>query len=185
MLITHLSLKSPKWLALMVLVAARAPAQQPYTQTAPIYAVNAEFAQGVGPGFWPTSGAGLTLNMASGTSVCNSVPALYPSGSLTLASSAINYVYIDPNTCGPSFNTTGYPAGSLPIASVTTNGGGITGINDQRTWFVVGQDGFASMANASTFSGGSVGAQIDNACASLGGKSGVVVTPSSLGAGQS
>lgn len=174
-----------KWLLFILLVAARAPAQQPYTQTAPIYAVNAEYAQGVAPGFWPTSGGGFVLNMASGTSVCNSAPALYPGGSLTLTPSATNYVYVDPVTCGPSFNTTGYPAGAVPIASITTNASGITAINDQRTWFVVGASGFASMANASAFSGGSVGAQIDNACASLGGKSGVVVIPATMAAGQS
>jgi hypothetical protein len=172
-------------LLLILLAGVRAPAQQPYTQTAPIYAVNAEYTQGVAPGFWPTSGGGLVLNMASGTSVCNSAPAFYPGGSLNMTPSVTNYVYIDPNSCVPSLSTTGYPAGAVPIASVSTNSGGITGINDERTWFQAGNGAFAAMANASSFSGSSVGAQIDNACASLGGKSGVVVIPATLGAGQS
>ena len=176
--------KFPPYLLLILLVGEPLPAQQPFTQTAPIYAVNSQYVQGVGPGYWPTAGSGLVLNLASGTSFCNNAPALYPGGSLTMTANATNYVYLDPMACIPTFNTSGYPPSAAPLASVLTSATAITAVNDQRTWFVA-KNSASSMVNAGSFSGASVGAQIDNACGSLGGKSGVVAIPAALGAGQS
>jgi len=72
--------------------------QQPQTSNAPIFSANAKFVQGVGPGYWPTAGSGLTLNIAAGTAYCGTPPALasYAGGSLTMAASQTNYVYLDP-----------------------------------------------------------------------------------------
>ena len=101
-------------LVLGLLLASRfslltsAQAQQLSTQTAPIFAVNAQYVQGVAPGYWPTAGAGLVLNIASGTATCNNAPANYAGGTLTLAANATNYVYLDPSSgCAPAYNTTG------------------------------------------------------------------------------
>ena len=79
-------------------------AQQPQAQAAqPIYLVNAEYVQGVGPGYWPTAGSGLVLNLTAGTAVCRNVVQTYVGGTLTLAPSATNYVYLDPSqNCAPT-----------------------------------------------------------------------------------
>jgi len=165
------------------LLTSVAAAQQLSTQTAPIFAVNAQYVQGVAPGYWPTAGAGLVLNIASGTATCNNAPANYAGGTLTLAANATNYVYLDPSSgCAPAYNTTGFPVGAPPVATVSTSASGIAQISDQRTWFAAGTPPFVS---ASSFSGASVGAQIDAACASLGGKAGAVLIPYGMGSGQS
>src|SRR5437870_8197734 len=176
-------------LVLGLLLASRfslltsAQAQQLSTQTAPIFAVNAQYVQGVAPGYWPTAGAGLVLNIASGTATCNNAPANYAGGTLTLAANATNYVYLDPNSgCAPAYNTTGFPAGAQPIATVTTNASSIAQISDQRTWFAAATPPFVS---ASSFPGASLARHIDAACASLGGKAGAVLIPYGMGSGQS
>src|SRR5437870_11492698 len=158
-------------------------AQQLSTQTAPIFAVNAQYVQGVAPGYWPTAGGGLVLNIASGTATCNNAPANYAGGTLTLAANATNYVYLDPSSgCAPAYNTTGFPVGAPPVATVATSASSIAQISDQRTWFAAGTPPFVS---ARSFSGASVGAQIDAACASFGGKAGAVLIPYGMGSGQS
>jgi hypothetical protein len=112
-------------------------AQQPQALAGqPIYAVNAKYVQGVGPGYWPTAGSQLTLNLASGTVVCNSTVQSYAGGTLTLAANATNYIYLDgSNNCAPAFNTTGFTGTTVPIAKVATNGTSITSITDVRTMF--------------------------------------------------
>src|SRR6266571_1014351 len=97
-------------LVLGLLLASRfslltsAQAQQLSTQTAPLFAVNAQYVQGVAPGYWPTAGAGLVLNIAAGTAICHSAPTNYAGDALTLAPSATNYVYLDPAAnCAPIF----------------------------------------------------------------------------------
>jgi len=98
---------------------------------------NAKYVQGVGPGYWPTAGSGLVLNIAAGTALCNNTVYTYAGGTLTLAASATNYVYLDAtNACMPNSNTTGFVSTSLPIAVVATNSAAIiTHITDVRTWF--------------------------------------------------
>ncbi len=113
-------------------------AQQPQTSVAPIFSANAKYVQGVGPGFWPTAGAGLTLNLAAGTAYCGSPPVLvnYAGGTLAMTNAATNYVYLDPAaSCAPAKNTTGFAAGVIPLAKVATAGGAITSVMDARGWF--------------------------------------------------
>jgi len=113
--------------------------QQPQAQSGqPMYPVNAKYVQGVGPGYWPTAGAGLLLNLAAGTAFCGNPPTLVPyaGGTLTLTASQTNYVYLDPTaSCAPAFNTTGFVPGQIPIAKVVTGGSAITAITDARGWF--------------------------------------------------
>ncbi len=111
--------------------------QQPQAQSGqPIYAVNAKYVQGVGPGYWPTAGAGLTLNLSAGTAFCNLAVVTYAGGTLTMTASATNNVYLDPTaTCAPASNTTGLLAGHVPIAQVVTSASAIITITDLRTWF--------------------------------------------------
>ena len=113
-------------------------AQQPQAQAGQeIFPVNAKFVQGFGPGYWPTPGSNLTLNLAPGTAVCSNVVRTYTGGTLTLAASATNYVYLDPaNDCAPASNTTGFTNASIPIATAVTTITAISSITDVRTMFV-------------------------------------------------
>jgi hypothetical protein len=111
--------------------------QQPQTSTAPVFAANAKYVQGVGPGYWPTAGAALTLNLAAGTAFCNAAPVEYAGGTLAMAASQTNYIYLDPAaSCAPASNTTGFSIGHIPIAKVVTDASAITSVTDLRNWFV-------------------------------------------------
>ncbi len=114
-------------------------AQQPQAQGGqPLSALNAKFVNGVAPGYWPTAGSGLTLNLTQGTAMCGYPPApvTYSGGTLTLAAAATNYVYLDPlGSCAPALNTSGFGVGQIPVAVVATNASGITSLNDLRSWF--------------------------------------------------
>jgi hypothetical protein len=95
--------------------------------------------QGIGPGYRPTAGSGLTLNIAAGTALCGNppVPVFYADGTLTLTASQTNYVYLDPAaTCVPAFNITGFAVGQIPLAKVVTGTSTITSVTDVRSWFV-------------------------------------------------
>jgi hypothetical protein len=103
--------------------------------------VNAAWVQGVGPGYWPTKGTGLTLNLTSGIAfnLASGVLYTYAAATLAMTNATTNYVFLDPTASYiPAVNTTGFPTGCLPIATVITAGGVITNIDDNRTWFIVG-----------------------------------------------
>jgi hypothetical protein len=98
-------------------------------------AANAKRGDGVAPGYWPTPGSGLTLNLSMGTALCGnpSKPVTYAGGTLNMKAGATNYVYLDPaSTCVPASNTSGFEAGQIPIAVVATNASTITAVNDVR-----------------------------------------------------
>jgi parallel beta-helix repeat protein len=138
-------------------------AQQAQAQQGqPIYAVNAKYVQGVGPGYWPTAGAGLTLNIAAGTAICGNLPVKvdYAGGTLTMTNAATNYVYLDPvASCVPAKNTTGFTAGVIPVAQVAAAGGVITGVTDVRTWFV-DPNSYGPVCRADLMPGADAGAKI-------------------------
>jgi len=123
--------------AYCLLLTPYAFAQQPQAQAGqPLYAVNAKYVQGVGPGYWPTAGSLLTLNLSSGTAFCNNTIQTYAGGTLTLAANATNYVYLDSgNSCAPTSNTTGFASGAIPLAQVITSATAISSITDVRTMF--------------------------------------------------
>ena len=94
---------------------------------------------GFTPGYQPTAGAGLTLNLAAGTAYCGNppVPVFYAGGTLALTASQTNYVYLNPAaTCVPAFNITGFAVGQIPLAKVVTGTSTITTVTDVRTWFI-------------------------------------------------
>jgi hypothetical protein len=128
---------------LVVFLTAGAFAQQPQTSdvtnTQPLYSVNAKYVEGVGPGYWPTAGSGLTLNIAKGTAFCSGAVATYAGGTLTMANNTTNYVYLNTSSsCVPAVKTTTFTSSDILIAVVVTSGGVIipNGITDDRTWFV-------------------------------------------------
>jgi hypothetical protein len=111
--------------------------QQPASAAAPLFNANARYVQGVGPGYWPTAGSGLTLNLAAGTAFCNASPVTYAGGTLTLAPNATNYVYLNPAAaCAPASNTSGFSPGHIPLAKTVTGASSITSVTDVRGWFV-------------------------------------------------
>jgi hypothetical protein len=145
-------------------------AQQAQAQQGqPLYAVNAKYVNGVAPGYWPTAGAGLTLNIAAGTAICGNLPVKvdYAGGTLTMTNAATNYVYLDPvASCVPAKNTTGFTAGVIPVAQVAAAGGVITGVTDVRTWFV-DPNSYGPVCRADLMPGADAGAKIAAAIAAL------------------
>jgi hypothetical protein len=135
------------WLLLLLLISefcllTSARAQQPQTSTAPVFAASAKYVQGVGPGYRPAAGSGLTLNIAAGTAICNSQIVDYAGGALDLLPNATNYVYLNPaGSCTPESGTSsaGAYAGLIPVAKVVTNASTITSITDLRSWFAAGE----------------------------------------------
>ena len=126
---------------LLVITYSLAPAfsQQPQAPAGtPLYSVNAKYVNGMAPGYWPTAGSGLTLNLSAGTAYCGNppVPVSYPGGALSVSASSTNYIYLDPaNNCSPAASTSAFAAGQIPIAKVATGATSITSITDARTWF--------------------------------------------------
>ena len=119
------------------ILALVAGAQQPQTQTAPVYPVNAKYTNGVAPGYAPTAGSGLTLNLGGGTVFCNGSIVPYSAGTLTMTASTTNYVYLNTaSSCAPAVKTTGFTSADIPIATVVAGSSTISTISDSRTPFV-------------------------------------------------
>jgi hypothetical protein len=125
-----------KKLIALLLFALPAFAQQPQTPNDPVslYRANVKTVQGTSPGYAPTAGSGLTLNLGPGRVRCGNPMTNYAGGTLTMANNTTNYVYLDlASSCAPGSNTTGYTATLGAIATVVTSGGVITTITDDRT----------------------------------------------------
>lgn len=124
---------------LLSLLSTFVCAQQPQvanTNPQPLQGINAKWNQGVGTGYWATIGTGLTLNVTSGTCFDNTnTRHTYSGGTMTMTNSTTNYIYLTAAACTLSQNTSGYGSDDIPIASVVTSGGVITGLIDNRTWF--------------------------------------------------
>ncbi len=126
-------------LILAAALVASAFAQQPTSQ-APITTSNVSTVQGVGPGYYPTPGAGLTLQVAPGTANCGGI-VNFGGANISLAPSATSYLYLDLTaSCYPAVNTTGF-GNNIPIATMVTSATAITSITDVRTMFNAGQSG--------------------------------------------
>ncbi len=92
-------------------------AQQPQAQSGqPLYAVNAKYVNGVAPGYWPTAGTGLVLNLSAGTAFCGGSVVNYAGTTLILTASATNNVFLLPTALG---------APALPGLSTATTGGSL------------------------------------------------------------
>jgi hypothetical protein len=158
-------------LLLAAFIALSAMAQQPQTQTAPLYPANAKYVQGAGPGYWPTPGSGLTLNLAAGRVRCSNTMTNYAGGTLTMANNTTNYIYLDTaSSCVPASNTSGYTSAAIAIATVVTSSGVITTITDDRVFGIATPAGgvsgtVTSIATTSPITGGTITSTGTVACA--------------------
>lgn len=109
------------------------PSNAPSTTPAPIFAANSKYLQGVGLGYWPTAGTGLTLNLAAGHARCGNTMVNYAAGTVALTDNATNYVGLNTaSSCVPVVNTSGYTSTMISVATVTTSSGAITTLFDDR-----------------------------------------------------
>jgi len=98
--------------------------------------LNAQWTNGVAPGYAPENCGGLNLCIGSGTAFNNGTMIHYGGGTLALTDNATNYVYLNTGaSLAPAKNTSAYACPNLPIAKVTTASGVITAIDDDRNMF--------------------------------------------------
>jgi hypothetical protein len=98
-------------------------AQQYQSTLAPIFATNAKYVNGVAPGYAPTSGTALVLNLGPGTANCAGTIETYIGGTLSMSVSTVNYVYLNTAaSCAPAVKNSAFTSTDIPIAIVTTNG---------------------------------------------------------------
>lgn len=155
-------------LFLVALFASAMAAQQPQTQTAPISALNAKYANGTAPGYWPTAGSGLTLNLSGGTAFCSGSVVTYSAGTLTMTASTTNNIYLNTaSSCVPAVKTTAFTSSDIPVAQVVTSGSAITGITDVRTLFFNNATGGATTTIASGTSSLGTSAIASATCATV------------------
>jgi hypothetical protein len=129
------------------ITVAAATGAQPQTQLAPISAVNAKYVQGVGPGFWPTAGSGLSVTLTAGTANCAGTIENYSATALALIASTTNYIYLNTAAaCAPAVKTTAFTSSDIPIATIVTGASSITSIQDDRTMFGNGGIGLTGPA---------------------------------------
>lgn len=131
-------------------LATAAAAQQPQTQNAPLFPVNAKYVQGVAPGYTPTAGSGLTLNVAGGTAFCSGSVVTYAGTTLTMTPSVTNYIYLNTAaSCAPAVKTTAFTSSDIPIATVVAGSSAISSIADDRTMFESGTSSGGSSSGSS------------------------------------
>jgi hypothetical protein len=83
-------------------------------------------------------GTGLNLLIGAGYAWVAGSLIVYAGGSLAMAASATNYVFLNPAASyAPGSNTSGFPATSMPLAVVTTTALAISAITDRRTPFMM------------------------------------------------
>lgn len=143
-------------------------AQQPQTSTAQVFRVNAKYANGTAPGYWPTAGSGLTLNLSGGTAFCSGSVVTYSAGTLTMTASTTNNVYLNTaSSCVPAVKTTAFTSSDIPVAQVVTSGSAITSITDVRTLFINNSTGGATTTIANGTSALGTSAIASGACATV------------------
>ena len=94
-----------------------------------------------------TAGGGLVVTFEAGRARIDQTVYDIVSGSLTLADSATNYVFVNSSGIVAS-NTTSFPANSIPLAQATTSGGVITSVIDKRCFFYEDAGGGTTDADA-------------------------------------
>lgn len=123
-----------------LIIGGIAIAQNPQS-SAPLFAANAKYVNGIAPGYYPSAGTGLSVILGPGTVNCSGTIIPYGGsggGGLSLTASTTNYVYLNTSaSCAPAVKTTTFTSSDIPIAAVVTSGSAVTSITDDRTMFNV------------------------------------------------
>jgi hypothetical protein len=82
----------------------------------------------------PDTTTGLVFGYKAGRVVNDNVATVVAAGTKALTASTINYIELDLVTPAVHKVTGGFTSGRRPLFQVTTNGGGITSVDDVRTW---------------------------------------------------
>jgi hypothetical protein len=77
---------------------------------------------------------GLTWGYYGGTYYTTSGANAIANGTVTLAASTTNYVYANASTGAVSVNTTGFPAGAIPLYAIVTGATTVTSYTDERSY---------------------------------------------------
>ena len=77
---------------------------------------------------------GLTWGFYGGVYYTPSAANAIANGTVTLTASTTNYVYASASTGAVSVNTTGFPAGSVPLYSIVTGTTTVTSYTDERSY---------------------------------------------------
>ncbi|WP_198391668.1 hypothetical protein [Burkholderia ubonensis] len=78
--------------------------------------------------------SGLTWGYYGGNYVVGSTINAIANGTVTLTASTTNYLYANATTGAVSVNTTGFPAGSIPLYSIVTGSTTVTSYTDDRSY---------------------------------------------------
>ncbi|MFT0167476.1 hypothetical protein ACLKMY_00410 [Paraburkholderia mimosarum] len=78
--------------------------------------------------------SGLTWGYYGGTYMAGTTANAIANGTVTLTASATNYVYASATTGAVSVNTTGVPAGAIPLYSIVTGASTVTSYTDLRSY---------------------------------------------------
>ncbi|ARK50031.1 hypothetical protein [Burkholderia pseudomallei] len=78
--------------------------------------------------------SGLTWGYYGGTYMVGTTANAITNGTVTLTASTTNYVYASATTGAVSVNTTGFPAGSIPLYQIVTSSTGISSYTDCRSY---------------------------------------------------
>lgn len=78
--------------------------------------------------------SGLTWGFYGGAYAVGSTVNAIANGTVTLTASTTNYVYANATTGAVSVNTTGFPAGSIPLYAITTGTTTVTSYTDERSY---------------------------------------------------
>ena len=78
--------------------------------------------------------AGLTWGYVGGSYTVGTTVNAIANGTVTLTASATNYVYANASTGAVSVNTTGFPAGAIPLYQIVTSSTGVSSYTDCRSY---------------------------------------------------
>lgn len=99
---------------------------------------------------------GLTYGYLGGNVRVATTVATVAAGTVSLTNNTSNYVECD-GAGAVSANTTGFTAGSFPMAQIVTSGGAISSVTDKRAWLAYGVSNSDARLNAYDIAGGFVG----------------------------
>jgi hypothetical protein len=88
--------------------------------------------------FAPSVGQGTSVNIgAAGFLWINGVLVSSPNLNIVLAANATSYIFMNTTNGAVQMNTTGFPAGGVPICTATTNRNSVANLTDNRIDFFV------------------------------------------------